>query len=216
MKPTESIQTYGPVVCTREFPGLMPVAPGTGELSIQVLKMPQERLIISPLRKYADFESEYELDPGMAALERTKDQIGIVMAIFQAGLPIATIRFIPGGHGVTLTERYWGQISHGTEILGPNNWEVGRLVMAPENRRADLLPRCLAMSLVELLDHASVDSFHASCLTRTARLYRRFGFAVQGTSTSSSGKECALIHAPVEDVARAFKVPLRPELAVLQ
>jgi hypothetical protein len=49
-----------------------------------------------------------------------------------------------------------------------------------------------------------------------ARLYRRFGFSVQGTSTSSGGKECALIHAPVEDVARAFKVPLRQDIALLQ
>jgi hypothetical protein len=216
MKPAERIHTFNPAALARGFDGLLPVAPGTGELSIQVLKMPQERLIISHLRQYADFESEYELDPGMAAFEKTKDQIGIVMAIFQDGLPIATIRFIPGGHGVTLTERYWADISRGTAVLGPNNWEVGRLVMAPENRRADLLPRCLAMSLVELLDHAEVESFHASCLTRMARLYRRFGFAVQGTSTSSSGKECALIHAPVEDVARAFKVPLHQETALLQ
>jgi hypothetical protein len=138
------------------------------------------------------------------------------MAIFQDGLPIATIRFIPGGHGVTLTERYWGHLTRDSEILGPDNWEVGRLVMAPENRRADLLPRCLALSLVELLDHARVESFHASCLTRMARLYRRFGFGLQGTSVSSSGKECALIHARVEDVARAFKVPAKREVAVLQ
>jgi hypothetical protein len=216
MELTQLTKTFNSTGLARDFGGLMPVAPGTGQLSIQVLKMPEERLIIAPLRKYADFESEYELDPGMAAFEKTKDLIGIVMAIFQDGLPIATIRFIPGGHGVTLTERYWGDISRGTEVLGPNNWEVGRLVMAPENRRADLLPRCLAMSLVELLDHAEVDSFHASCLTRMARLYRRFGFAVQGTSMSGSGKECALIHARVEDVARAFRIPLHQEAAVLQ
>ena len=216
MESTEVTKSLNETVLARDYGGLLPAAPGLGELSIQLLKMPEERLIISHLRKYADFESEYELDPGMAAFEKKKDQIGMVMAIFRDALPIATIRFIPGGHGVTLTERYWGHLSHGTEILGPNNWEVGRLVMAPENRRADLLPRCLAMSLVELLDHAHVESFHASCLTRTARLYRRFGFTVRGTSTSSGGKECALIHAPVESVARAFKVPLRPESAVLQ
>ena len=216
MKMTELVQPFNASMLTRDLGGLVPAGPGLGELSIQVLKMPEERLIIDPLRKYADFESEYELDPGMAAFEKKKDAIGIVMAIFQQGLPIASIRFIPGGHGVTLTERYWGHLSHGTDMLGANNWEVGRLVMAPENRRADLLPRCLALSLVELLDHAEVEHFHASCLSRMARLYRRFGFATQGSSLSSSGKECALIHARVDDVARAFKVPLRQEVAVLQ
>jgi hypothetical protein len=216
MEATELATPLSTTVSPRDFGGLLPAAPGLSELTIQVLKMPEERLIIAPLRKYADFESEYELDPGMAAFEKTKDKIGIVMAIFQDGLPIATIRFIPGGHGVTLTERYWGHLTGVSHVLGPHNWEVGRLVMAPENRRADLLPRCLAMSLVELLDHAEVEHFHASCLTRMARLYRRFGFSVQGTSTSSGGKDCALIHAPVEDVARAFNVPLPGKMAVLQ
>jgi predicted GNAT family N-acyltransferase len=152
----------------------------------------------------------------MAAFEKTKDKIGIVMAIFQDGVPIATIRLIPGGHGVTLTERYWSQLTGVSHVLGPHSWEVGRLVMAPENRRADLLPRCLAMALVELLEHAEVEHFHASCLTSMVRLYRRFGFSVQGTSTSTGGKHCALIHAPVEDVARALNVPLPRKVAVLQ
>jgi predicted GNAT family N-acyltransferase len=200
------------------FGGLFPAMPGRGELSIQVLKTPAERLLIAPLRKYADFSSEYELDPGMAALEQKKDSLGMVMAIFQDGVPIATIRFIPGGHGVTLTERFWGRLAAGTDILGPDNWEVGRLVMAPENRRADLLPRCMAMSLVELLDHADVQQFHASCLTRMTRLYRRFGFSTVGTSAAPSGWEAALIHGEVDAVARALKVnvPSEAAAAVLQ
>lgn len=197
----------------------MPVAPGgLGGLSIQVLQSPAERLLIAPLRQYADVRCEYEVDPGMATLDKTKDSVGIVLAIFQEGVPIATIRFVPGGHGLTVTERYWGHVSKGTDILGPNNWEVGRLVMAPENRRADLLPRCMSMALSELLEHAEVEQFHASCGAHMTRLYRRFGFSVRATSvTPTSGKDCALIHAPLESVARALKVPLQQELApVLQ
>jgi hypothetical protein len=123
MEATELATPLSTTVSPRDFGGLLPAAPGLSELTIQVLKMPEERLIIAPLRKYADFESEYELDPGMAAFEKTKDKIGIVMAIFQDGLPIATIRFIPGGHGVTLTERYWGHLTGVSHVLGPHNWE---------------------------------------------------------------------------------------------
>jgi len=198
------------------FPGLPPVVPPTGDLSVQVLRTPADRLLIAPLRQYADCGSEYELDPGMAALEQKKDALGVVMAVMQENLPIATLRLIPSGHGVTLTERYWGHLATGTAILGSNSWEVGRLVMAPENRRADLLPRCLALALTEFLDHADVEQFHASCLTRMTRLYRRFGFSTVGTSNSGSGKECALIHGSVESVARALKVAGQQQVPVLQ
>lgn len=206
--------TSSTVLARGGFRPVMPAMPQPGQLSILALKTPAERLLIAPLRKYADFTSEYELDPGMAALEQKKDGLGIVMAIFQDGLPIATIRFIPGGHGVTLTERFWGRFTAGTDILGPNNWEVGRLVMAPEHRRADLLPKCMSLALMELLEHADVEQFHASCLTRMTRLYRRFGFTTIGTRAAASGWEAALIHGDVDTVARALKVPMQSEAAV--
>lgn len=194
---------------------LRPRAP-RGGLSIQVLPTAADRLLIASLRQYADSQSEYELDPGLAAFDRLKDELGIVMAISLDGIPIATIRFIPGGHGITLTERYWGTSITEPDILGPANWEVGRLVMAPEFRRADLLPQCMAMSLEELLEHADVRHFHASCLLRMTRLYRRFGFATHCVGDSGAGKGCALIHAPVDRVAQALKVPLQKGTAVLQ
>jgi hypothetical protein len=184
-------------------------------LSIEVLDTFTSRTVIEPLRRFADFESEYELDPGMAALESRKDRLGIVMAISQHAVPIATIRFIPAGHGLTLTERFWSAAITDPEIVGRNSWEVGRLVMAPEHRRADLLPRCMSMALTELLDRADVRHFHASCLVRMTRLYRRFGFATHCTS-SVSGKDCALIHGPVERVAQALKVPVEAASAMLQ
>ena len=189
-------------------PCLMPGSLQPAQLSIQTLRTASERLLISDLRQYADFGSEYEHAPGMAAFEKRKDDLGVVMCILQGGIPIATIRFIPAGHGVTLTERYWGPSIAGTCILQGGSWEVGRLVMAPENRRPDLLVQCLAMSLTELLEQAEVDQFHASCLCRMTRLYRRFGFTTVTRGGFASGQECALIHADVAGVAAALKVPL--------
>jgi len=179
------------------------------ELSIDVLHTPEQRQEIAHLRKFADFRSEYELDPGMAHLESIKDALGIVMAISLDDEVIATIRFIPTGHGVTLTERFWPDLVTDPAILGSTSWEVGRLVMDPEHRNADLLPRCMAMALVELLRCTEVTHFHASCLRSMTRLYRRFGFGVHALR-SKAGKDCALIHACTGDVARALKVPLQP------
>lgn len=198
------------------FQGLPPVVPPMGDLTVQVLRTPADRLLIAPLRRYADCGSEYELDPGMAALEQKKDSLGVVMAICQQGEPIATLRVIPSGHGVTLTERYWGHLAAGTELVAPGSWELGRLVIAPEHRRADLLPRCMALAMNEFLEFEEVAHFHGSCLMRMTRLYRRFGFAIVGTSDSSSGKTCALIHARVQDVARMLKLPALAPSAVLQ
>lgn len=195
---------------------ITPAATPYPGLSVQVLKSAADRLLIAPLRQYADVGSEYEVDPGMAALDPKKDGLGIVMGILQDGLPIGTMRFIPGGHGVTLTERWWADVAAGTELLEPNNWEVGRLVMAPEHRRADLLPLCMAMCLAELLEHAEVEQFHASCHLLMARLYRRFGFSTHARKLTPSGKEAALIHGRVAEVARALKVPLQQQAAVLQ
>ena len=218
MEPTPNLNRT--LLAGTGFPALPPVRqpglPAFPDLSVQVLRSAADHLLIAPLRKYADCGSEYELDPGMAALEKKKDALGVVMAILQEGEPIATLRLIPSGHGVTLTERYWGHLAGGAGILGADSWEVGRLVMAPENRRADLLPRCLALALGEFVDHADPLQFHASCLTRMTRLYRRFGFTMVGTSTSSGGKECALIQARVHDVARALKVPGHHQVPVLQ
>lgn len=181
------------------------------ELGIRVLSSPEERQEIAHLRKYADFRSEYELDPGMAALETVKDSLGLVMGISLDDETIATIRFIPTGHGVTLTERFWPDLVTEPGILGHTSWEVGRLVMAPEHRRADLLPRCMSMALVELLQHVNVQHMHASCLVSMTRLYRRFGFGTHALR-SKSGKDCALIHGRVEAVAAALKVDLPTHL----
>lgn len=178
------------------------------ELSALVLHTPADRAVVADLRRHADVQTEYEVDPGMAALEGLKDELGVVIGVLQGDLPIGTIRFIPAGHGVTLTERFWAHASARTVLVGPESWEVGRLIMAPEHRRADLLPRCMALTFIELLRHARVQHMHASCHLRMTRLFRRFGFGIHATAVSPSGKDCALIHGPVHAVADALKVPL--------
>src|SRR5690606_32659174 len=110
-----------------------------------VLPTRADRMRIAHLRDLADFKSEYQLDPTLATLEESKDDAGVVMALMRDEEAIATIRFIPSGQGLTLTERFWSDLVKDPAILGPNSWEVGRLVMAPEHRRADLLTPLLRL-----------------------------------------------------------------------
>ncbi|KQT10754.1 N-acyl amino acid synthase FeeM domain-containing protein [Ramlibacter sp. Leaf400] len=179
---------------------------GPDELSATVLSSAADRRLVTHLRQQADVQTEYEVDPGMAALEDVKDDLGVVLAIMRGAEPIGTIRFIPAGHGVTLTERFWSHASAGTVLVGADSWEVGRLIMAPEHRNAELLPRCMTLAFLELLQNAEVQHLHASCHMRMTRLFRRFGFKIHTTCTTGTGKDCALIHGEVNAVAAALKV----------
>jgi|GEM_PF-1574756 len=191
------------------IPETLPFSDSKAEnLSIKVLKSPVEKAQITHLRHYADCASEYELDPGLAEKESIKDEIGIVTAIYRNKKAIATIRFVPTGYDATLTERLWRNAGADPAIMGPDSVEVGRLIMAPEDRRADLLPKCLALALQELLKLGYVQNLHASCLTKMARLYRRFGFKTVATIQSKGGKDCALIHGTISEVAAALKVSM--------
>lgn len=175
-------------------------------LTVRVLRTPAERECISHLRQLADFKSEYALDPGLAAFEKLKDEVAVVMALCLDSEPIATIRFVPCGYGITMTERYWRDQVTNPEILATGSWEVGRLVMAPENRRSDLLPQCLALAGLELLHERDVEHLHASCLMSMTRLYRRFGYKIHCTRTDA-GKDVALIHGTAEQICSRLRLP---------
>ena len=175
-------------------------------LSIRVLKTQFDKQIISHLRQYAPIDAEQDLAPGVVDLESEKDKVGIVMAISLDYKLIATIRVVPTGYGLTLTEKVWGNVTSNREIFGPGSFEVGRLIAAPEHRRADLLPKYLGLALSELIKLSDVQYLHASCSVLMARLYRRFGFITERVIQGENGLQHALIYGRVMDVAKALKV----------
>ena len=175
-------------------------------LSIRVLKTQFDKQIISHLRQYAPIDAEEDLAPGVVDLESEKDKVGIVMAISLDYRLIATIRVVPTGYGLTLTEKVWGNVTSNREIFGTGSFEVGRLIAAPEYRRADLLPKYLGLALSELIKLSDVQYLHASCSVLMARLYRRFGFTTERVIQGENGLQHALIYGRVMDVAKALKV----------
>lgn len=188
-----------------------PIPPTTSyELSIRVLKTVAERSVIQELRRYAPMDAERDLNAGLADVEELKDTIGLVMAIYRGGEVIATIRLVPSGYGVTLAEKSWCDVTQVKEGFGERSWEVGRLIVAPQHRSAELLPRCLALALYELINGSDAEFLHASCSPLMARLYRRVGFSIEKIIQGENGMQHALIHARVEAVARALKVAQVP------
>jgi predicted GNAT family N-acyltransferase len=190
--------------------------PALHGLSIRVLKTAAERSVITDLRRYAPMDAERDLNADLDELEEFKDHIGMVMAIYRGGKAIATIRLVPSGHGVTLAEKTWCDVAQVKEGFGHRSWEVGRLIVAPEHRNAELLPQCLALALRELMKASDAAFLHASCSPLMARLYRRVGFSIEKIIQGEGGLQHALIHAHVEDVARALKIaPTPPDMRAL-
>ncbi|RYY93115.1 MAG: N-acetyltransferase [Comamonadaceae bacterium] len=85
-------------------------------------------------------------------------------------------------------------------------WEVGRLVLAPDYRAGpELLRRCLALTLLDIVEHDPVRNIFASCRPVLARLYRRFGYSVLVRDIEGAGGDepYTLIHGPADAVMRA-------------
>ncbi len=179
---------------------------GTSSLAIRVLRSAAERRVIAGLRQYAPMDAERDLNAGFAELEELKDQLGVVVAVYLAGNPVATVRAIPSGHGVTLAEKSWGAVTKDRVEYGNGSWEIGRLIVAPEHRSAELLSTCLALALKELIKASEAKYLHASCSPLMARLYRRFGFATEKSIQGDSGMQHALIYADIGSVERALKL----------
>lgn len=93
------------------------------------------------------------------------------------GERIGTIRIVPMGYQLTLTETLMEQLGSDAPALTAGDWEVGRLVLAPEYRSdVDALRHCLHLALQYACAHARVDSLYAACTHVLSRLYRRFAF----------------------------------------
>ena len=81
------------------------------------------------------------------------------------------------GFGLTLSETLFGQLGDLAPPASQGDWEVGRLVLAPEYRSdVNALRHCLLTSLRYGCAHAQIQGLYATCTHALSRLYRRFGF----------------------------------------
>lgn len=130
---------------------------------------------------------------------------------------IGTIRVVPLGHQLTLTETLLPLLGDAAPLVSRHDWEVGRLVLAPQFRSdVDALRRCLYLSLAYARANARVDMLYATCTHVLARLYRRFGFSILARDVPLPGtsKTYTLIHGEsgvVLDSLAAQGGPARPQ-----
>ncbi len=111
---------------------------------------------------------------------------------------------------MTLTETLLPHARPGTPTTGPGDWEVGRLVLAPEWRTdVDALRCCLRMSLEFAFTQARVDHLFAACTHVLSRLYRRFGFAEIAREVPLPGtpKTYTLIRGSASSIAAGLSAP---------
>ena len=177
-------------------------------LRFKVLRTPQERTAIAGLRRHAAFGVEQDLGLGLTPFEQTRDDLGLVTAVYRDGRPLATLRFVPTGHGLTGAERLLASIPFDETILGQGSWEVGRVIMEPEDRRPDLLLDCLTVTLENLMQMEDVRHFHATTTLAMARLWRRVGMRTVLVANGATGARYALVHGRVSDVAAALHLPV--------
>jgi hypothetical protein len=183
-------------------------------LHLRVLKNARERLSIAGLRRLAAFGVEQDLGLDLVGAEQKRDEIGLVTAVWRAGRPIATLRLVPTGQRLTGAERLLEKTDFDDSILGPGSWEVGRVIMQPEDRHPDLLLQCLKLTLEEVMRIKPVRHFHATTTLAMARLWRRAGMRSVLTTAGTSGTKYCLVHGRVEDVIAALEgAPATPPAA---
>lgn len=123
------------------------------------------------------------------------------------GERIGTIRIVPLGYGLTLTEQLLPQVGDSAPPARIGEWEVGRLVLAPEYRTdVAALRHCMHLAIDYAVHHARVEGLWATCTHVLSRLYRRFGFSALAKDVPLIGTEKAytLIRGGVRDVALAL------------
>lgn len=122
---------------------------------------------------------------------------------------IGTIRIVPLGYQLTLTETLLPHAGGEVPAIRPGDWEVGRLVLAPEYRTdVDALRHCLQMALQYACRATHVDHLFATCTHVLGRLYRRFGFEVVARDVPLPGtpKVYTLIRGSAPIVAAGLSV----------
>ncbi|MGZ5180475.1 MAG: N-acyl amino acid synthase FeeM domain-containing protein [Ramlibacter sp.] len=127
---------------------------------------------------------------------------------------IGTIRIVPVGYGLTLTETLMPHAGTNAPAFEPGDWEVGRLVLAPEYRSdVDALRHCLHLALQYACSHAPVGRLFATCTHVLSRLYRRFGFSAFAREVPLPGtsKAYTMICGAAEPVERALSGQPAPQ-----
>ncbi|MBC7378456.1 MAG: hypothetical protein H7346_13625 [Burkholderiaceae bacterium] len=175
-------------------------------LHLRVLRTAVQRRAIAGLRRHAAFGVEGDLGLGLQPQEEKRDEIGIVTAVYRGARALATLRLVPTGYGLTGAERLAEKVDFDQGILGEGSWELGRVIMEPEDRHPDLLLQCLRLTLEEVMRAEHVRDFHATTTPAMARLWRRVGMRTIVKTTGASGASYCLVHGQVEDVAAALHV----------
>lgn len=143
--------------------------------------------------------------------------MGFVFAFELEGELIGTVRMVPMGRQLTLTETLCRQMGDGAPSLSAADWEIGRLVLAPDHRSdVNALRRCLYLALTYSCDHARVDHFYAACTHVLSRLYRRFEFMAIARDVPLAGtdKSYTLIRGNPAQISQALEgklTALRPQ-----
>jgi hypothetical protein len=117
-----------------------------------------------------------------------------------------TVRVLPMNLGLAPCDDVLDRQPHLPAAIREHAWEVGRLVLAPEYRAGpELLRRCLALTLLDMVEHAPVQNIFASCRPVLARLYRRFGYTVLVKDVGAADGEdpYTLIHGDVAAVLQS-------------
>ena len=134
--------------------------------------------------------------------------MGFVFAFELDGDLIGTVRMVPMGRQLTLTESLCTQLGEAAPALSPVDWEIGRLVLAPEHRSdVNALGHCLHLALKYSCAHTRVDHFYAACTHVLSRLYRRFEFMAfaRDVPLPGTGKAYTLIRGNPRDIANALE-----------
>lgn len=178
-------------------------------MHVRVLRTAREREQLAGLRKHAPMGVEDDLGAGLMPFEGKRDEVGLVTAMYRGTKLVATLRFVPAGLGLTAAERLAGGIGEAaTRILGPGSWEIGRLIVAPEERSPEQLERCLTLALEALMEEREVERFYAIATPVMARLWRRWGMRPVAPLRGASGREFVLVSGLMSAAAAALNVPV--------
>ena len=175
------------------------------ELSIRILRTAEQRSTIGKLREQAAFSVEKDLGVNLAWAESIRDELGIVAAFYRGSRLFATMRVVPVGHRLTAIENLSADILIDKQVLGQNSWEIGRTVMASEDRDPDLLSQCMVLAFCKLIELEEVDHLQATTTRSLARLWRRFGFEPVAMAQGASGERYVVIHATKTAVEQALR-----------